>query len=354
MAKLTLQEFTNFWKYYQGETHQMDAVGELRRKMPVSLLDSDSVWVKKYRSGGSTEHETVSVINDAGLALIKSFEGLRLEAYLCPAGVWTIGYGSTGDHVYSGQVITEKEAEELLRKDLWRFEDCVSCSVTVPLTDNEYAALVSFSFNVGCGAFKDSTLLRRLNAGEPKPRVFSEELLKWNKANGQELEGLTRRRQAEVELALTPDDAPAGEPSEPARLTPSSPFSHLVTPHFSYAEWTNGGEEARRFVNQGQCDIAIEISEFLEQAREKFGPLKITSGHRPPAINAAVGGASNSEHLFQSGCGAVDCYPINGFGQEFENWCDREWPYSIGYGMSYRNFTHIGIRAGRPRVRWDY
>ncbi len=143
-------------------------------------------------------------------------------------------------------------------------------------------------------------------------------------------------------------------PDAPARLTPNSPFSHLVTPNFSYAEWTNGGEEARRFVNQGQCDIAIEISEFLEQARAKFGPLKITSGHRPPAINAAVGGASNSEHLFQPGCGAVDCYPINGFGQEFESWCDREWPYSIGYGMAYRGFVHIGIRAGRPRVRWDY
>jgi len=137
-------------------------------------------------------------------------------------------------------------------------------------------------------------------------------------------------------------------------FTPDSPFSTKVTPNFTYGELTNGGEEARRFTSQDQCAVALEICEFLEKARVKFGPIKITSGHRPPAINASVGGASSSEHLYNSGCGAVDAYPINGGGAEFESWCDKNWPYSIGYGMSYRGFVHIGIRAGKPRVRWDY
>lgn len=203
MARLTLEEFTRFFQYYQGESHQMDAVGELWRLMPVSLLEQDSDWIVKYRTPKAAQGpNAISVINAAGLSLIKNWEGLRLESYVCPAGVWTIGYGSTGEHVYPGQRITEPEAEELLRKDLWRFEDCVSAQVSVSLTDNEYAALVSFAFNCGCGAFQGSTLLRRLNAGEPKPRVFSEELPKWVRGGGQVLPGLVRRREAEIALAL--------------------------------------------------------------------------------------------------------------------------------------------------------
>ena len=137
------------------------------------------------------------------------------------------------------------------------------------------------------------------------------------------------------------------------KLTPKSPFSQNITPNFTYGEFTLN-QEARRFTNQGQCDIATELCEFLERARAKFGPIKITSGNRPPAVNASVGGASNSEHLFKPGCGAVDAYPINASCLEFEKWCDKEWPYSVGYGASYRGFVHLGIRAGRPKIRWDY
>ena len=151
-----------------------------------------------------------------------------------------------------------------------------------------------------------------------------------------------------VQLYRKPEDKPLV-----TKLTPDAPYSQQVTEHFTYSELTLN-EPARRFTNQGQCDIATEICEFLETARNKFGSLKITSGHRPPSINAAVGGASSSEHLFQAGCGAVDVYPINGDGVAFENWCDKEWPFSVGYGMAYRGFVHLGIREGRPRVRWDY
>lgn len=203
MARLTLDEFENFFQYYQGYTHQMDAVGELWRMMPVSLLEQDSDWVLKYRSGPEPAPEPISVINQAGIDLIKRWEGLRLEAYICPAGVATVGYGSTGDHVYLGMTITEAEAERLLRLDLTRFEDVISCSIKVPLTDNMYGALVSWAFNVGCGAVQSSTLVRRLNNGEPRERVISEELPRWAKANGQTLQGLLNRRNAEIELALS-------------------------------------------------------------------------------------------------------------------------------------------------------
>lgn len=140
----------------------------------------------------------IAKIGKAGLDLIKDFEGLKLRAYLCPAKVWTIGYGSTGPHVTAGKVITEAEAEELLKDDLDRFEKAVTRLVTVPLRQNQYDALVSFAFNVGIGALERSTLLKRVNA-----RLFDlafGEFAKWNRAGGKVLAGLTRRRAAEAAL----------------------------------------------------------------------------------------------------------------------------------------------------------
>ena len=202
LNQLSLEEFRNFFFYYMNKPHQQDAVAALWKEMPVMLLEETAEWVQIYRTEPE-QPKIDSVINDAGLALIKEFEGLRLEAYLCPAGVWTIGYGSTGEHVYQGKVITEAEAETLLRQDLWRFEDCISNCVHVMLTDNEYAALVSWCFNIGCGAATSSTLVRRLNAYEDKERVIREELPRWNKGGGGVLPGLVRRREAEIALAVS-------------------------------------------------------------------------------------------------------------------------------------------------------
>lgn len=103
-------------------------------------------------------------INDAGLKIVKDFEGCKLTAYICPAGVLTIGYGSTGAHVKPGMTITQAEAEKLLRDDLRRFEDGVANLANLA-TDNQYSAMVSFAFNVGLEALKTSTLLRMHNEG---------------------------------------------------------------------------------------------------------------------------------------------------------------------------------------------
>ena len=139
-------------------------------------------------------------INNTGLNLIKDFEGRRLNAYQDAVGVWTIGYGHT-QTAYPGQRITEAGATELLRYDVGRFERAVEQAVQVPISDNQFAALVSFAFNVGSGALNSSTLLRRLNAGDTYGAA--NEFLRWNRAGGQELYGLTRRREEERALFLS-------------------------------------------------------------------------------------------------------------------------------------------------------
>lgn len=132
--------------------------------------------------------------------IVKESEGLELRAYLCPAGIWTIGWGHTGTDVYKGLVITLAEAEDLLERDLRTSEGYVNSLVKVKLTQNQFDALVSFVYNVGGGAFKDSTLLRLLNAGDYKGAA--DQLLRWDKAKGKVLAGLTKRRQKERELFL--------------------------------------------------------------------------------------------------------------------------------------------------------
>jgi lysozyme len=142
-------------------------------------------------------------INAKGLAIIKHFEGLELTAYRCPAGKLTIGYGSTGSHVKEGMVITEPEAEVLLKRDVARFETGVEALIGPALTtSDQFSALVSFSFNLGLQALLKSTLLKRHKQGDIA--AAANQFLAWNKArvNGHlvPLKGLTRRREAERAL----------------------------------------------------------------------------------------------------------------------------------------------------------
>jgi lysozyme len=140
------------------------------------------------------------IINRRGLDLIKSFEGLQLNAYVCPAGKLTIGYGHTST-VKPYQKITIGEAEHLLRLDCVIFEAAINKLVKVPLNENQYAALVSFTYNVGISAFKSSTLLRKLNKKDYNGAAL--EFPRWKMAAGRTLPGLVRRREAEKLLFLT-------------------------------------------------------------------------------------------------------------------------------------------------------
>ena len=159
-----------------------------------------------------------------GIKLIKDFEGERLGAYLCPAGVWTIGYGHTDaagpPKVVPGMVITKSEAVEILRRDLLKYETAVEKFVSVSLKPNQSDALISFCYNVGPGAFRNSSLVKKLNRGDYE--AVPGELMKWNKANGKELAGLTRRRRAEAALWRKIDESVAARPDETA-VTPDAP-----------------------------------------------------------------------------------------------------------------------------------
>ena len=139
-------------------------------------------------------------INDYGFAKIKQWEGLRLEAYQDSAGVWTIGYGHI-DGVKKGDKITKKQAKDFLHKDLSKFEEVVSKSIKVPLNDYQFAALVSFAFNVGEYAFKKSTLVKKLNKGDYD--CVPIELARWCYSGGKKVRGLINRRSAEAGLWVT-------------------------------------------------------------------------------------------------------------------------------------------------------
>lgn len=189
----------NTWYIYQP------SVDVLRDGAIVEAGEADRPEPPSAQTPGSAKGMH---INDRGLALVKAFEGLELQAYQDSVGIWTIGYGTTSDivPVRPGMVITEAQAETLLRQGLVRFEENVSSLVTVPVTADQFSALVVFTYNVGPGALSESTLRRKLNAKDYSGAA--DEFLRWNKAGGAELPGLTRRRQAERALFLSQDYSP--------------------------------------------------------------------------------------------------------------------------------------------------
>ena len=137
-----------------------------------------------------------------GIALIKEFEGLRLKAYKCPRGVWTIGYGHTVG-VKPGMVISEAQSEEYLKADLVRFERYLN-GLGLALNQNHFDALVSFIYNVGTGNFSSSTLLRKVRAN-PQDNSIMDEFLRWVYSKGRVLPGLQRRRLDEMKLYFSND-----------------------------------------------------------------------------------------------------------------------------------------------------
>ena len=348
---MTIQ-LRNAAKHHKELPHQMAAWDWLQEQLTAEALEQ---FAEMYRADPLPKQLLPPAWLDPTLTIIKKWEGCRLEAYRCPAGVPTIGYGSTrliDKPVRMGDAITQQMADDLLLNEVEHLF-APGLFTLLPMAKqwrpNQIAALISWAYNVGLGAVEESTLRKRLLAGEDRAKVIIEELPRWNKADGKVLQGLVNRRKDEVRLFT------GGQPlqQEPAKLRPGSSFSARITPHIRLGEFALD-EDARRFGNQGQVDIAAELAAFLERVRAQFGgkPIIITSGYRPPAVNAAVGGASSSEHLYKPGCGAVDFWVKDADMMSVQAWCDREWPYSLGYAAP--GFIHLGIRKGRPRVRWDY
>lgn len=188
-------------------------------------------------------------INAASLELIKSYEGWRDTAYLDAVNVLTIGYGHTsvaGEPIVKpGMKITRAEGEAILRKDLAKYAKAVEDAVKVPLTDNQFGALVSFCYNVGPGNFRKSSVLERVNAKRFEDVPLR--LLLWNKAGGKVLKGLTNRRVAEgalfkaggVSTAPKPIPAPTPEPMVVLRPEPATTSKKEVVqePAKGFAFW---------------------------------------------------------------------------------------------------------------------
>jgi len=356
-APITLQ---TLFRYYKGLPHQAAAISLLEQDLAANgyqqTMRRDRPWFEAWSQDGK------QLDLSAGINLIKQFEGVHLAAYPDPLSggePWTIGYGTTrysgGVPVKRGDKINMIEADMLLRLEVDRIAN--KLAATIPhwklMDDNQRSALVSFAYNLGEGfygatGFETISRVLREQAWDQVPKAME---LYRNPGTNVEA-GLLRRRKAEGEL--WGDHSPKKQ-QEPARLTPDSSFSARITPHIRLGEFALD-QEARRFRHQYQVDTAAELAAFLERARTHFGgnPLIITSGYRNSQVNASVGGAKNSEHLFNApGIGAVDWYVKGVDIYKLQDWCIKNWPYSTGKGAS-RGFIHTGIRKGRPRIVWDY
>jgi len=356
-APVTLEQL---FRFYRGLPHQASAIQILEQDLAVNgyaaAMRRDRAWFNIWSQDGKQADLA------AALKLIKDFEGCHLDAYPDPLSggdPWTIGYGTTryqdGRRVSPGDKINAIEADLLLRREVDHIAEKLRATVPywVQMADNQKCALISFAYNLGSGFYGTTgfeTISKELR--EKDWAAVPDALLLYRNPGSNVEAGLKRRRIAEGDIwGRTKQVASPVS----ALFTPESPFTFKITPHITYGEFALG-QEARRFHHQHQCDTAVKLAQFLEKARTQFGdkPITITSGYRPAAINRQVGGASQSEHLYNApGIGAVDFNIIGADINAVQTWCDKAWPYSLGYGAP-KGFVHLGIRQGSPRVRWEY
>lgn len=165
------------------------------------------------------------ITSDAGRKAIMQREGVRLTAYRDSVGVLTIGVGHTASAGYPapqpGMAITAGECDDILRRDLRKFETAVNAAIARPMTQNQFDAFVSLAFNIGGGAFASSSVAREFNAGNIAKAADAFRL--WNKAGGRVLSGLVTRREAERRQFLTPDGLPSIAPPPAKPLAPTAP-----------------------------------------------------------------------------------------------------------------------------------
>ncbi|MEZ7766226.1 lysozyme [Haemophilus parahaemolyticus] len=246
-------------------------------------------------------------ISTQGLDEIKKSEALSLKAYQDTGGVWTIGYGHTGKvggvPVGSGMTITKDQAEKLLQNDVSIFENAIKKGVKVPLTQNQYDALVNFSYNIGDGAFLKSTLLRRLNQGDYQ--AAADQMLRWNKDNGEVIQGLTNRRERERAMFLGQDYTPGqrsnvvmptdvDELIDAPIIKPQS-IANTLTSNFAPAETSGGFTDAFNQLNNTLNPLgAVEPetqpnkSQYQNQLAQAFGVSPDTKAGLPDYIGDLV------------------------------------------------------------------
>jgi hypothetical protein len=325
-------------EHFKNLPHQRDALEWLQTKISASVLEEFAV---KYRNNPKPELEFSNtwegVLAAAKKAGAKFPECVAAQWYLesaqgkhlsCTHNYFGIKskdgegcYVSTQE-VYGGQKVTIKD----WFKAFDTLYDCVDYLVTRWYKD-----------------YKGYKGVNRATSRNECARLLKEE------GYATDTEYSTKLIQIMDRMTGTPGGA------EKPKFNPWSPFTYKITPNITYGELTLN-QEARRFTKQYQCNTALELCQFLEKVRSAFGnkPLIITSASRPEPINTQVGGAKNSEHTYNAPSkGAVDFYIEGVDVYKVQVWCDKNWPYSVGYGAP-KGFVHLGIREGKPRVRWDY
>lgn len=270
-------------------------------------------------------------ISQKGIDFIKRFEGCELTAYKCPAGVWTIGYGHTGN-VREGQVIMQDYAETLLRQDLISYELKVDkYNPRYTWRQHEFDALVSFSYNIGS--------IDQLTANGTRSRKeIAEKMLLYNKAGGKVLEGLKRRRKAERELFLSSIYETAGEGqygSESSILEYSlkTDGNRQISANFKVREFRCKDRSDKILVDTGF------VRDKLQKIRDYFGaPITINSAYRTAAYNKKVGGASKSYHM------SGQAFDIVVKGHTPEEVAQYAQSLGINGVIKYNTFVHVDSR----------
>lgn len=360
---ITLEQLFRF--YRKDLPHHAAAIAELEADLKANGYELAMVrnrpWFQTWSQAGKVDDPVVA------LQIIKEFEGFIPKAYPDPLSggdPWTIGYGSTryadGKKVQRGDVITLEAADKLLRHEV---EEIASkLSGVIPhwreMTTTQRAALISFAYNLGTNFYGTTGFETISRALREKRWSDVPNALRLYRNPGSNVEaGLLRRRVAEGSLWLLGSSikTEVQQSAPAAKFTPSSPFSHRITPNIVYGEFARY-QEVRRFDHQYQCNTAVVLAQFLEKVRTHFGgkAIVVTSGYRPAIINRQVGGASGSEHLFNApGVGAVDFYVEGADIYKVQDYCLKNWPYSVGKGAP-KGFVHLGIRQGKPKLAWDY
>lgn len=259
-----------------------------------------------------------------GIDLIKQFEGCRLTAYRCPAGVWTIGYGHT-ENVKEGQTITQIFAETLLRADLTKYEQKVAKYNRYCWNQNEFDALVSFAYNLGS--------IDQLTANGTRSReVIAEKMLLYNKAGGKVLNGLRKRREAERKLFLMREDI--------KEYSLARDGQKQISRNFRVREFR---------CKDGTDKILIDtnfVKEKLQSIRDYFGEeVIINSGYRTAEWNRKQGGASKSYHLTGQ---AFDIAISGRTPQEIAKYAQT---LGINGIIQYNTFVHVDNRTLRYWAR---
>jgi hypothetical protein len=331
-------------KYFDELPHQLEAWKWLQDAIPLDVLET---FADKYREKPKEEEFN----NDwEGVLAAATKAGAKFPEVVAAQWALESGWGvaTSCNHNYFGIKSTQGDGCHVQTKEVYNGKE-----VTITDWFKRFASLyecIDYLVNRWYKDYRGYKGVNRAASRNECAQLLAKEGYATDPNYSTKLIQIMDQK-----LGTSGTTAKPTDPAQAQKFNPWSPFSYKVTPHITYGELTLG-EESRRFIKQYQCDTAVELCRFLEKVRSQFGnkPIIITSGNRPPKVNQSIGGAKNSEHLYSGpDVGAVDFYIKGVDAHVVQDWCDKNWPYSLGYGAD-RGFVHLGMRLGKPRVRWDY